>query len=124
MQAIYYKRWLDKNRYYYRLSVPAKYWKFNYVQLSKELSQILGRYDFIKILNKDYYIYLSPLGIYGNYKLPNTVHVNIQRDSEEIAKTIMHEIIHLMVELDVIKLKLSHDEKEILVESKYKELVG
>lgn len=84
----------------------------------------MERYKFIDILNQDYYIYLSPFGTFGSYKVPTVVYVNIQRESQEIAKTILHEIIHLIVEDEVIELKLGHDEKEALVDRRYKELVG
>ncbi len=122
-QTIYYKRWLDKNRHYYDLLVPIKFWRYNYALLAEEISTLLQGYKFINSLKSDYYIYLSPLGVYGNYRLPNVVHVNVQRESKEIAKTLIHEMIHLMVEADVIKLKLTHAEKESLVESKFKEMV-
>src|ERR1035437_9550334 len=119
IQVIYNKRWLDRNKYYYNLTVPTKHWATNYTQLSVKLNLLLQDYEFIETLDKDYFIYLSPFGVYGSYTPPNKVYVNIQREPEEIAKTIIHEIIHLTVESDVIKLKLTHDEKEALIESKY-----
>ncbi len=123
IRTIVYKRWLDKNKYYYNLFFPFKFWFYDYKFLSKRLITVLNDYKFIKSLDKDYYIFLSPIGVYGGYDLPNKVYVNIQRQDREIAKTVIHEIIHLMYETEVIRLNLTQDEKEELVDNKYKEFV-
>lgn len=70
-------------------------------------------------LEKDtnrYFVYLSKYGALGSYAMPNKVFINIQREPEDITKTIIHEIIHLQVENQVIANHLTQDEKEKMVD--------
>lgn len=54
---------------------------------------------------------------FGSYDLPNIIILNTRRDSiDEVVDTFIHELIHLQVEEEVVSKKLSHEEKEQLVE--------
>jgi hypothetical protein len=63
-----------------------------------------------------YVVYLTYFGTYGSYKKPNKIYVYIDRPAEEIAKTIIHEIVHLKIEDEAVKKKLTHEAKEKIVE--------
>jgi len=117
------KSWLDKNGYYYYLSTLKEYKKINLTKLIKNIDNELKKYAFIKNLKGDYIIFLSNYGAFGSFNEPNIVYVNSQRESKEISLTIIHEIIHLILEKDISFKKLSHEEKERMVEKRFNELI-
>ena len=59
-------------------------------------------------------IILTKWGSGGSYRLPNKVIVNIQGNqaNKKLIDVIKHEIIHLTLEKQVLKKRLSHKEKE------------
>jgi hypothetical protein len=94
--------------------------------------EIRKEYEFIEIKFSDFLknkfnlkilpnfnIVLTKYGVGGSYKLPDTIIVNIwgNQINKPLIEVIKHEIVHLMVEEDVIKKKLPHCEKEKLVTS-------
>lgn len=70
---------------------------------------------------KEFEVILTKYGTGGSYNLPNKVIINILNKKPNI-ETFKHEIIHLLVEKNVQRNKLSHWEKEKLVEDILKEL--
>lgn len=115
MNTIRQKHFLDKNRIYYNLSVLGGYKRLDYKNLIIGLNKRLEKYKDI-FSDKEYIVYLSKFGAFGSYKLPNKVYINIQRDRDEIVKTILHEVVHLQVEKEVMKKGLDHQQKEKLVD--------
>lgn len=64
-----------------------------------QISDYLERYDPKLKLKRTYYIYLSYYGCDGYYYSPNAVVVNIHgKKVEYILETIIHELVHLLVE--------------------------
>jgi hypothetical protein len=104
------KRWLDKNGYIYNLN----FWNLfrNESKKVNEIKKILSR---IEIKNKTYIVYLYKYSTYGSYKIPNKIYLNIYQPFDEIEETFYHELKHLQVEGFVQKNKLSHEQKEDLV---------
>lgn len=117
------KKWLDKNGYYYHLSTTKEYRKINLLELIKKIEGELIRHDFIKNLKYDYIAYLSKYGALGSFDEPNIIYINIQREPEKISLTIIHEILHLILEKEPSFKKLAHEEKEKMVEKKFQELL-
>ena len=65
----------------------------------------------------EYIIYFTKYGIGGSYDLPNTVIINLNRRWEVgMLRTIIHEIIHLALEEDIIKNKIRQAQKERIVD--------
>lgn len=65
----------------------------------------------------EYTIYLTKYGTGGSYNLPNIVVINIISSSRERAlQVIIHEIVHLAIEEQVIKCKINQAQKERLVD--------
>jgi len=116
------KNWLDKKGYYYHLSTLKEYQKINFNELIKNIHDELKKCVFIKNLKGDYTVFLSNYGAFGSFNKPNIVYANLQRKPEEISLTIIHEIIHLMLEKDDSFKRLNHEEKEKMVEKRFKEL--
>lgn len=64
-----------------------------------------------------YKIQLTKYGVRGSYNLPNLIILNIRdRESSDIIRTIIHEIIHLCIEDWIIESKVLHWQKERLVD--------
>ena len=60
-----------------------------------------------------YMVLLTKYGVGGSYNLPNHIILNFRgKSSKELAKTIMHEIIHLLIEPLIKRHKISHWAKE------------
>ncbi|MBT4849550.1 hypothetical protein HON36_01720 [Candidatus Parcubacteria bacterium] len=110
------KNFLDKNKIYYNLSVLDKYKKLDYKKLVSDLEGEIKKYEEI-LDNQKYQVYLSKFGAFGSYKLPNKIYINIQRETDEIVKTILHEIVHLQIEEKVVEQGLKWEQKEKLVNS-------
>ena len=109
------KPWLDKNRIFYYLSTLSKYKNVNYDQKIVDLKFLLDKYESL-FDNKNYRIYLSKYGSWGSYQMPDKIYVNIQRDDNNIVKTIIHEAAHLELEVDAKKIGLGYEAKEKLVD--------
>jgi hypothetical protein len=62
-----------------------------------------------------YEVYLTKYGVGGSYNLPNKIIKKITAKKEGI-KTIVHEIIHLIIQPLIDKNKISHWEKERIVD--------
>lgn len=120
LQTLRNKKWLDKNGYFYYFLDAGMFKDFDHEKISQEVENELLRYDdnlnvFINA-NKKYQIFLTRFGTYGSYEMPNIVFVNVHRSPVEIAETIIHEIIHLEVEPEVLRKNMSHAEKEQMVD--------
>jgi len=61
-----------------------------------------------------YDVFLTKYGVGGSYGMPNNVVFNIY--NKKGIKTIVHEVVHLMVEENVQKYEIEHFEKERLVD--------
>ncbi|MFA5886721.1 MAG: phosphotransferase [Patescibacteria group bacterium] len=81
----------------------------NYFQLSSKLENF-----FNKDIPDTFLIYLTNYGTNGSYFLPNTIVFNI--NSQRGSKTIVHEIVHLLIEDWIQKYKIQHWEKERIVD--------
>ena len=101
-----------KNDHYRRISLQlSRSWKTTGQKVIPNLIE-----DGFK-LKKYYYIYLTKYGVGGSYHLPNKIILNFQRRKNKyLIKTIIHEIIHLSIEKLTQKYKISHWQKERLVD--------
>lgn len=79
------------------------------IELSKKLKEI-----FSKNIPETFFIYLTNYGVGGSYNFPNIVIFNI--NNKKGFKTIVHEIIHLLIENQIQKYKIQHWEKERIVD--------
>ncbi len=72
---------------------------------------------FSKALPEKIELIITFYGVGGSYVLPNKVIVNVAGNqiNKPFVNVLQHEIIHLLVETEVIKNKLSHSQKEALV---------
>ncbi len=78
-------------------------------QLSSRLGEIFG-----ENVPENFLIYLTNYGSGGSYNLPNKVIFNIKNIRG--LKTIIHEIIHLLIEDLIQKYNVQHWEKELIVD--------
>ncbi len=78
-------------------------------QLFKTLREVFGQ-----DIPETFCVYLTTYGVGGSYNLPNTVIFNI--NNTRGYKTIIHEIIHLLIENQIIKYNVQHWEKERIVD--------
>lgn len=101
--------------------------KFNedeYKKISKKIEQKFKviEYDFFEKLQdifgknilKEFCIYLIAYGVYGSYEVPNTIYLRFNQ--KDITKTIVHEIVHLIIENKIQKYKVDQWEKERIVD--------
>jgi len=66
---------------------------------------------------QSYVVRLTQYGVGGSYDLPNIITINIlTRDIDNISAIIMHEMVHLAIELLIRKYNISHWQKERLVD--------
>lgn len=63
-----------------------------------------------------YKIILSKYGGGGSYNLPNEITINFKNRGEKFIQTVVHEIIHLLIEPWIQKYKTGHWEKERVVD--------
>ncbi len=64
-----------------------------------------------------YTVYLTKYGVGGSYNYPHSVVVNIKSKYEKgLLRTVFHEIIHLMIHPWIIEHKVSHWQKERIVD--------
>ncbi len=61
-----------------------------------------------------FFVYLTNYGVGGSYNLPNIIILNI--NNKKGFKTIIHEIIHLLIETWIQEYKVQHWEKERIVD--------
>jgi hypothetical protein len=59
-------------------------------------------------------VILTKYGTMGSYRIPDKVILNIHNNNP--LKTLIHEIVHLMIEKKVIENKIAHEEKEKIVD--------
>ncbi len=68
-------------------------------------------------LSNQYDIHLTKYGVGGSYNLPNRIIANIRRSFEfGLARTIIHEIIHISIQPLVDKYNVDHWKKERIVD--------
>lgn len=78
-------------------------------KLSKKTKEV-----FNTSIPETFFIYLTKYGMGGSYDLPNVVIHNIS--NKKGFKTIVHEIIHLLIENQIQKFNIQHWEKERIVD--------
>jgi hypothetical protein len=80
--------------------------------------------NFREKIPKNFEVVLTKYGVGGSYKLPNKIILNIagNQANKSLLDVLKHEIVHLLVEKDVRKQKLSHKGKEKLAEAIEKEV--
>lgn len=110
------KKWLDKEKYIYHL-----FWWPHRCARKKIIEQI--RHEFKKYEPNlqeagTVNVYLTHCGTYGSYDKPNIIYVYCHRQPYKIVETIVHEIVHLRTESEVLEHGLSHEEKERLVDER------
>jgi hypothetical protein len=87
-----------------------KAWQTFTLELPEKLKDIAD-------LEETYSIIMTKYGVKGSYNLPNKIIINIRnRTTDDIIRTIIHEIIHLSIEKMIIKFKVSHWQKERIVD--------
>lgn len=65
----------------------------------------------------EYKVYFTIYGVGGSYDLPNVIIIRIKNQSLETVRVIvMHEIVHLAIEEDIIKHHIGQKEKERIVD--------
>lgn len=121
-ETLLIKRELDKGGYFYALKISKDYENINFDELEKSLSDEIKKYKDIYDSRETFLIYLTKFGVWGSYKMPNVIYVNIQRPTIDILNTILHEFAHLKVEGRVKKEKLSQEEKEKLADEYLKNI--
>ncbi len=119
LRTLRLKKWLDENGYEYYLFENITR-RISYREIASEVEKEFNTYK-NKLERKvhslkDYNIYLTKFGTYGGYDVPNKVYVNVFRNFKQMAQTIVHEMIHLEIEKEVLKRKLSHSQKEKLAD--------
>jgi len=68
-------------------------------------------------LKKEYIVFLTKYGVGGSYSFPNKIIINYSSDKKKnLIKTIIHEIIHLSIESLIQKHKITHWQKERIVD--------
>lgn len=63
-----------------------------------------------------YTIYLTKYGVGGGYNYPNTVIANAGSFGQGLLRMVFHEIVHLMIHTWIIEYKVSHWQKERIVD--------
>ncbi|MFA5247993.1 MAG: hypothetical protein WC415_01970 [Patescibacteria group bacterium] len=63
-----------------------------------EIKSLLERYNDKFLINKQFKVFLNYYGCDGYYYFPDTIVVNLRHKAEYIAETIIHEMIHLLIE--------------------------
>lgn len=112
------KRWMVNDLKQNDLPKRIKEFETRWIEIEKYFFAALET-----ILKKDtikeYNIYPTLYGPGGSYELPNKVFIRIatENDMDYLDVNIAHEIIHLNVEDVVQRKKLSHEDKELLVNS-------
>lgn len=90
----------------------------NFSKITAKLSETLNAY--FKNVPKSINVYLTVYGVGGSYHLPNRVVLNINGSKRisgpNIVKILVHEIVHLCVERDVLKYNIKQWEKERVVD--------
>ena len=84
----------------------------------KILEEIKNSFSRSSILVQDeYIIYFTKYGTGGSYNLPNTVIINLnKRWNVGMLGTIIHEIIHLAIEKDILEYKIEQWQKERIID--------
>lgn len=77
-------------------------------KFSKKVKRIFGR------VPNTIVVYLTKYGCGGSYMLPNKVVINIRNEGR--IETLIHEIVHILIQKYVEKYKISHWEKERIVD--------
>ena len=80
---------------------------------SDKLEQTLF-YIFGKDIQTSFNVYLTKYGVGGSYRLPNEIILNI--NNKLGVKTVVHEMVHLMIEENVKKYNLKQFQKERTVD--------
>jgi hypothetical protein len=107
---------------YIRDLVSKEYNEEDYKKISDDLSNKLPNID--KIFSdvsikplEEYEVLITKYGVSGGYDLPNEIVVNVSSiNSDGYVGTIIHEIIHLMIEGFIQQYKVGHWEKERIVD--------
>lgn len=92
-----------------------KYIEDRWLQIEPKLSTKIEKMKTIPILEID--IIFTKYGITGSYQSPNIIFINIQKFYfEGLVKTILHELIHLIINPYILKYKIDHWTKERIVD--------
>ncbi|MGB8816170.1 MAG: hypothetical protein WCC74_03015 [Minisyncoccia bacterium] len=87
----------------------------HWYKISEEIKNSFSKSS-IPVQN-EYIIYFTKYGTGGSYNLPNTVIINLtSRWEVGMLRTIIHEIIHLAIEENIIKYKIGQAQKERIVD--------
>lgn len=108
-----YIYWLNKNNYIYHLSPFQLPHKLSLNEFTNETLQSLPSHIH-HLTNQPIIVYLVHFGTYGSYSYPNSIILSLHQTPKKAAQTLVHELAHLMVEMEVREKKLSHDDKERL----------
>lgn len=90
--------------------------KSEFSKIEKSLEKSLIEKFGSNSIPPEYDVILTKYGVAGSYNLPNKIIINISAKKSKI-EILKHEIIHLIVENEVKKRDLTHEEKENLVNS-------
>lgn len=108
----------DKDKFDKQIQEIEKKWRENELEFFIKSEKLLQ----IEPLKK-YYCNFTQYGVCGSYNPPDLIIINIVT-CKNITKTIAHEIIHLMIHDLIEKYKISHWEKERLVDLYINDIYG
>jgi hypothetical protein len=87
----------------------------NWGEISQEIKSSFSKSSLFT--QDEYIIYFTKYGTCGSYNLPNTIIINLNRRWQVgMLRTIIHEIIHLAIEKDILEYKIGQAQKERIVD--------
>lgn len=91
----------------------AEFLKSQEIWLSSIIQPALKKIN--RVALDSYEVYLTKYGVGGGYELPNKIGLDIKKNFGDLIKTLVHEIIHLSIEEEILKNKVEHFNKERVV---------
>lgn len=106
-------------------ALQNEYTAAEYEKIAKQLNSEFSKIENVffeklgiiigKKVKRNYQLILTKYGVGGSYRLPNKIIYNFAMKSSSI-NTIMHEIVHLIIEPYIIKYDIGQNEKERIVD--------
>jgi len=107
------------------LALKNEYIEKDYKKIANQLGNEFSRIEndfynkleiiFRKKIRQNFQIILTQYGVGGSYRLPNKIIYNFAMKSSSVY-TVLHEIIHLLIESYITKYKIEQNEKERIVD--------
>lgn len=124
ISALEIEMWENKKEYQEIEKRIKDFWKSKKTQIDEFFN--IFKYKYEHFIPQSVEVILTRYGPGGYYRLPNRVILRTNQNfgvvSRSPEETLIHEIIHLILEVPVVKkMNLDHEEKENLVESFFEE---